>query len=188
MFHFISRSDGVVSLSGNEIGPFRAVEESSIAHLCAKEALADCFAWYALIGSAGTALGMLACGWIFNLLQHSRDLDYIGACRALFYLYAAMGFVKFLLTLLLSEHIERDPPKKGAAETGRDPARQPLLQGEGGGVAGETQEEPPKKPTIFSLDKHAKALMIQLCLLFALDSFASGLAPLYDLRTILCDS
>ncbi len=115
---------------------------------------------------------MLGCGWIFNLLEQDQYLDYIGACRSLFLIYAGLGFIKFLLTLLLSKHIERDPPKLAPQS---DPARQPLLeQGDGE----EVREEPPKKPNIFSLDKHAKQLMIQLCLLFALDSFASGLAPL----------
>ena len=46
---------GVISPSGNEIGPFRAVEESTLAHLTPHEHLRDIFAWYSLIGTAGAA-------------------------------------------------------------------------------------------------------------------------------------
>lgn len=133
--------------------------------------LADCFAWYTLVGNAGTALGMLTCGWIFNALQSIHHYDYVSACRALFFIYAVMGFVKFLLTLLLSKRIERDTPDVASAT---DPTRQPLLQT----PESAAREEPLKKPSIFSLDQEAKQLMLQLCLLFALDSFASGLVPL----------
>lgn len=111
---------------------------------------------------------MLVCGWVFNILQSSRDLDYLSACRVMFFFYAGMGLLKLILTLFLSERVERDEPETS------DPARQPLLQD--GRSA--TSQEPPKKLSIFSLDRHTKRLMVQLSFLFALDSFASGLAPL----------
>jgi len=44
-------------VSGNEIGPFRALEESTLAHLTSAEQRSDIFAWYALVGTAGTSLG-----------------------------------------------------------------------------------------------------------------------------------
>ena len=37
---------GVISPSGNEIGPFRAVEESTLAQLSGAKGRADVFAWY----------------------------------------------------------------------------------------------------------------------------------------------
>jgi MFS family permease len=40
---------GVISPSGNEIGPFRAVEESTLAHLVPESQRADVFTWYNII-------------------------------------------------------------------------------------------------------------------------------------------
>ena len=51
---------GVISPSGNEIGPFRAVEESTIAQLTEAETRSDVFAWYVVFGTLGTAGGSLA--------------------------------------------------------------------------------------------------------------------------------
>ena len=177
---------GVISPSGNEIGPFRALEESIIAHLTEKHQRADVFAWYALLGSAGTACGMMFTGWFLTLLQEQKGLDYIRACRAVFWLYAGFGLVKFLLTVLLSKRVERDEVRKTQVVPGGDSERQPLLPGT---VPGQTNgsgapnpdaqpEAPKKKPSVFSFDPNVQRLMLQLCLLFALDSFASGLAPL----------
>ncbi|EFY93794.1 MFS transporter [Metarhizium acridum CQMa 102] len=59
---------GVISPSGNEIGPFRAVEESIVAHLTTHEQRSDVYAWYSLLGTAGTAFGIMACGWAAHAL------------------------------------------------------------------------------------------------------------------------
>lgn len=175
--------------SGNEIGPFRAVEESTLAHLTPHEALPDIFAWYSLIGTAGTALGMMACGWMVNLLKVSKNWDFVPACRVVFYVYAGIGGLKFLLSLGLSRKVEavkkKDAPlvesqqQQSAAET------QPLLgnnsvgNGNGDASNGRTEPEEPRKKSLFaSLDKSLVDLCIRLFILFALDSFASGLASL----------
>ncbi len=44
---------GVISPSGNEIGPFRAVEENVVAHLTTSATRSDIYAWYTLLGNAG---------------------------------------------------------------------------------------------------------------------------------------
>ena len=41
------------SCSGNEIGPFRAIEESILAQLTNSKARSDIYAWYNLIGNLG---------------------------------------------------------------------------------------------------------------------------------------
>jgi len=176
---------GVISPSGNEIGPFRALEESIIAHLTEKHQRADVFAWYALLGSAGTACGMISTGWILTLLQVQKELDHVAACRLVFWLYAAFGIVKLALTMLLSKGVEADEPPKAHIVAEEDAERRPLLPGTTTGPSdgnnssdAEVQREIPKKPSVFSFDPELQRLMLQLCLLFALDSFASGLAPL----------
>ncbi|CAK7220429.1 hypothetical protein SCUCBS95973_004152 [Sporothrix curviconia] len=84
---------GVISPSGNEIGPFRAVEESVLAQLTPTAQRSDMFAWYTLFGTAGTAIGSLASGGIVQVLQ-DRDGDSNAAYRVIFIIYAAIGVVK----------------------------------------------------------------------------------------------
>ncbi|GAB1206829.1 hypothetical protein APSETT445_005531 [Aspergillus pseudonomiae] len=167
---------GVISPSGNEIGPFRAVEESTLAHLTPHESLSDIFAWYSLIGTAGTALGMMACGWAINLLQVKRGWQFVAACQVIFFAYAAIGALKCILAAALSHHVEaeKQKPAERQDQQGENGETQPLL---GERTRG---EQPPKKTSFFSFlgDRDLVALVVRLFILFALDSFASGLATL----------
>jgi MFS family permease len=171
--------------SGNEIGPFRAVEESTIAHLTPHEVLSDVFAWYSLIGTAGTALGMMVCGWIINLLRVTKGWDFIPACRVIFFVYAAVGAIKLLFTLGLSSKVEAvSKQQKQKKQQSRE--TEPLLPANGHGEEEEEEEEQESapKPThrkflfLPALEVELMGLVLNLCLLFALDSFASGLASL----------
>ena len=51
---------GVISPSGNEIGPFLSVEQAALTQLLPGEERTRTFAWYALAGSLATATGALA--------------------------------------------------------------------------------------------------------------------------------
>ncbi|KAJ9300262.1 hypothetical protein DTO271G3_2379 [Paecilomyces variotii] len=170
---------GVISPSGNEIGPFRAVEESTLAHLTPHEILSDIFAWYSLIGTAGTALGMITSGWIINWLQVSKEWDFISAARAIFYIYAIIGGIKFILSLALTSKVEAEKknkkPQRPQDQQQAPNETEPLL----GEAADEAPVQPQRKmPFLASLDKQLASLFVQLAVLFALDAFASGLAPL----------
>src|SRR5512135_671757 len=48
---------GVISPSGNEIGPFLSVEQASLTHLVSAQTRTQTFAWYSLVGSVATAVG-----------------------------------------------------------------------------------------------------------------------------------
>src|SRR5512143_3073882 len=50
---------GVISPSGNEIGPFLSVEQAALTHLLPAQRRTPTFAWYALVGSLATAVGAL---------------------------------------------------------------------------------------------------------------------------------
>ncbi len=97
---------GVISPSGNEIGPFRAVEESILAQLTDKEKRSDIFAWYTLFGTAGAALGALSSGWMVQGLQGIDSWDTNSAYKAVFVMYAVLGLVKLLLIYSLSAAVE----------------------------------------------------------------------------------
>ncbi|BDD63844.1 hypothetical protein MAP00_008700 [Monascus purpureus] len=171
--------------SGNEIGPFRAVEESTLAHLTPHEVLSDIFAWYSLFGTAGIALGMMTCGWAISILQSSKAWDYVHVCRIVFFVYAVIGGIKFLLTVGLSKEVElvkeKDAPltQQQRQQSASEPTEsQPLLAEAAGDEQEEQTRKPPKKSLFSLIEKDLVSLIVRLFVLFSLDSFASGLAPL----------
>ena len=157
--------------SGNEIGPFRAIEESIVAWLSPPAQRSDLFAWYSLLGNAGTAAGLFVCGWAVNALQTQRRWDVVRAYRAVFFAYAGVGLVKFAFAFALSAKVEAE---KRQPEPVREGEEAPLLGGDGN----KKSEKPSFWKRLPSLSRESAAILVQLSLLFALDSFASGLAPL----------
>ncbi|KAJ5819626.1 Major facilitator superfamily domain general substrate transporter [Penicillium riverlandense] len=174
---FLMTDQWLMSGSGGEIGPFRAIEESTLAHLTLEEQLSDVFAWYSLIGTAGSASSSLICGWILTSLQSTHGWEFIPSCRAFFLVYAGIGVVKLLLTLTLSRKVEAVPKAKNqesqaqTLDQGHENSEtRPLLQSR-------SDQAPPKKKTFFqSIEKDLWSLVIRLFILFGLDAFASGLA------------
>ena len=55
---------GVISPSGNEVGPFLAVEQASLSQTLPDSERTRIFGWYNLAGSLATATGALAAGFI----------------------------------------------------------------------------------------------------------------------------
>ncbi|KIW82614.1 hypothetical protein Z517_05641 [Fonsecaea pedrosoi CBS 271.37] len=166
---------GVISPAGNEIGPFRAIEESTIAHLTASTDRSDIYAWYSLIGTAGTALGFIGCGWLITLLQERKHYGSIQAYRVIFFIYAFVGIIKLCLALLLSKECEVDAQPKSANTTETAP-----LLGNDRGTQNKDDDMQKKRRwrLLPDISKESKVVLVQLCILFAFDNFASGLAPL----------
>src|SRR5436305_5449212 len=61
---------GVISPSGNEVGPFLAVEQVALAQTVSPADRTSLFAWYQLIGAFATALGSLFAGFLTGALLH----------------------------------------------------------------------------------------------------------------------
>lgn len=164
--------------SGNEIGPFRAVEESTLAHLTPSEDLPDVFAWYSLLGNAGTALGQLICGWLISSLQVLHGWAYIPSCRVIFLVYAGIGLVKLILTLALTHKVETEE-KQQTREQRKNGETQPLLADAPSSRREQDTSPNTGRTSLFSsIDKDLWSLVIRLFILFGIDSFASGLASL----------
>src|SRR5512143_551133 len=106
---------GVISPSGNEIGPFLSVEQASLSHLLPSERRTQSFAWYALAGSLATALGALSGGWLAQALQ-ARGIPALEAYRVVLAGYALGGLVLAVLFLSLTHDIQVAPSEAG--ETG----------------------------------------------------------------------
>lgn len=160
---------GVINPSGNEIGPFRAVEESTLAHLTKPDERTSIFTWYIMSGTAGTALGLITSGWATTLLAKHGWLP-VETYRVVFVAYAVLGIVKFILSLLLGKQCEMDrpPAQTQSSET------EPLLNGD----APKADDKPSKFAMLPGLSRESTVILVQLCMLFALDNFASGLATL----------
>jgi MFS family permease len=106
---------GVISPSGNEIGPFLSIEQASLTQLVTDRQRTRVFAWYNLAGSFATALGALCAGLLAQWLQNSGWLA-VDAYRTVIVLYAGIGGMLLVLFLLLSSAIEVQP--LAAAATG----------------------------------------------------------------------
>lgn len=158
--------------SGNEIGPFRAIEESTLAQLTPSAKRGDIYAWYSLIGTAGAASGMVVTGGLIHYMRDNLEWQQLFVYRAVFWGYAAVGVIKLLLTLGLSKACEAE---KKPSVPPPDPETAPLL-----GNNAETQK--PKRSAFRSLlpeiSPESRVVVLNLSLLFALDAFASGLASL----------
>jgi MFS family permease len=162
--------------SGNEIGPFKAIEESTISHLVPPADRSGIFAWYILLGTIGTAIGTVTSGWIVQYLQLHQGWTAQGAYRTIFWAYAALGLVKFLLVLMLGPDCEQEKTNPPTPVTHEE--TQPLLAGQddpdGKDIKGSSLSFKSLLPTI---SRESSTLVFKLCLLFAIDSFASGLVP-----------
>jgi MFS family permease len=99
---------GVISPSGNEIGPFLSVEQAALTQLLPDARRTQTFAWYNLVGSFATAVGALSGGWLAQLLQ-VRGLSALDAYRTVLIGYALGGFIIGILFLSLTRDVEAPP-------------------------------------------------------------------------------
>lgn len=101
---------GVLSPSGNEVGPFLAVEQVALAQTTEPAKRTSIFAWYNLTGSFATAFGALAGGQLVSGLQH-RGVTPLASYRSTLFAYSTLGVVLFVLFTLLSRRIESPHPE-----------------------------------------------------------------------------
>jgi MFS family permease len=135
---------GVISPSGNEIGPFLSIEQASLSHIVPDERRTEVFAWYNLAGSVATACGSLCGGLAAQLLQWI-GLSGAASHRPLVIAYGAVGVILALTFVSLSPGVEIVPEK----------AVHPDLRSR------------------FGLHK-SRRVVLQLSGLFALDAFGGG--------------
>jgi MFS family permease len=102
---------GVISPSGNEIGPFLSVEQAALTQLLPGEKRTQTFAWYALAGSLATAMGALAGGWLAQGLQ-GNGFSAFNAYRIVLAGYTLGGVVLIGLFTSLSPAVEVKPAGK----------------------------------------------------------------------------
>jgi MFS family permease len=138
---------GVVSPSGNEVGPFLPVEHAALAQSVPAGRRTAVFAWHNLVGSLSTALGSL-CGGVASEQLQARGFTGADSYRPVVIAYGVAGLVLAALFSRLSPAAE--------VPAGGDPSP-------AGGA-------PPPR---FGLHR-SRGVVYRLAGLFALDAFGGG--------------
>jgi MFS family permease len=135
---------GVISPSGNEVGPFLAIEQAALSQVLPEDRRTGVFAWYHLTGAFATALGALAGGWTAQVLQAS-GMAPLASYRVLVYAYAGMGLVLALFFAKVSRDVEAPPTAPTAGRLGLHASKGVVL----------------RLSALFSLDAFAGGFVIQ---------------------------
>jgi MFS family permease len=141
---------GVISPSGNEVGPFLSIEQASLTQLVPDRQRTGIFAWYNLAGSFATALGALAAGGLAQLLQglgYSALMSY----QVVLVGYGIVGLIMMALFTSLSAAIELPINRLHNSNS--------------------PKESEPRR--ILGLHR-SQRIVFRLAALFSLDSFAGG--------------
>jgi MFS family permease len=135
---------GVISPSGNEVGPFLPIEQAALSGVISNRIRTSVFAWYALAGSIATAGGSLFAGTAAGLMEKAARTP-LASQRTIILLYAAFGVVLALVFRALSPSVEVD--RSGPA--------------------------PPGMHSLLGIGA-SRGVVLRLCGLFALDAFGGG--------------
>ena len=144
LFLLIAGTIGVISPSGNEVGPFLPIEQAALSHVIPGQTRTAVFAWYTLAGSLATAVGSLGGGMLSHVLQRTT-MTPLGSYRAIVFLYAALGVVLVVLFMRLSSAAEASSPGEGPSFLGLGHSRNVVLKLSG----------------LFALDSFAGGFVVQ---------------------------
>ena len=143
----LAATAGVISPSGQEVGPFLPIEQAALSGLVSDRRRTEMFAWYTLAGAVATATGALAAGLltgaVFAALPQAVD-----RYRAVVLVYAALGIVLALLFSRVSRDAE---PLRETTEPSKA-----MVQTRGLGL------------------ERSRPVVLRLSALFALDAFGGG--------------
>lgn len=119
---------GVISPSGNEVGPFLAVEQASLSHVIEDKRRTAIFAWYNLMGSFCTAIGAFAAGHLANTLQR-HDVTALRSYQWVIMGYGLMGLAMAVAFACLSPNVEiANPVKKPGMWLGLHKSKRTVLK------------------------------------------------------------
>jgi MFS family permease len=138
---------GVISPTGNEVGPFLAVEQAALSQAIPDARRTPTFAWYNLAGYVATAIGALAAGLLSQALL-AAGVAAVDAYRAIVIGYAIVGLFMAVVFGRVSPAVEA--PVAPPADDG-------IARRLGLG--------------------RSKGIVARLSALFALDAFGGGFIP-----------
>lgn len=143
----VAATIGVISPTGNEVGPFLAVEQAALSQATPDARRTPTFAWYNLAGYVATATGSLSAGLIGQALLGGGFAP-VDAYRTIVIGYAMVGLAMAAVFSRVGHAVEapvQPPPDDGI--------RRRLGLG------------------------RSKGIVARLSILFSLDSFAGGFVP-----------
>ena len=169
---------GVISATGSDFGPFRAIEESTVSHLTNSKTRADVLSWYVTCAGLGSAVGAELAGRIVHVLQQRDGWTVVDAYHAGFWLYSIMGTFNMGLTLLMSSKCEVDKDA-GDGAVGEEAG---VLLNEIDQDEDASQDHKPAipvKPSRFAafarISSETRWIMYKLWFLLIVDSLADGM-------------
>ncbi|PSN63067.1 MFS general substrate transporter [Corynespora cassiicola Philippines] len=200
---------GVISVTGADCGPFRAVEESVLSGLTNERTRSDVLAWYVTATTMAGAVGTEVAGRVVQWVEKSSG-DVKKAYHVLFWGYAGFGVVGCVLCLFLSRRCEVAGEKKAemrerGREQGDGEEEEVLLEAmtpsttdrfSHDGNDGERPQRPAasirtpekkKAASYFSqISRPTLTIIYKLWILLAIDSLADGMTP-YSLMNYYVD-
>lgn len=207
---------GVISVTGADCGPFRAVEESMLSGLTSEgSSRSDVLAWYVTATTLAGAVGTEVAGRVVQFVEgrgraaggEKDEKSERRAFHVLFWGYAIFGLVGCVLCLGLSKRCEVAGEKsRGGYQKVRsgevgdeeedvllEPVTPSTTTTEGFGDGDRDQERssqtspPKKKKGYFSqISTPTRRIMYKLWILLAIDSLADGMTP-YSLMNYYVD-
>jgi MFS family permease len=139
---------GVISPTGNEVGPFLAVEQAALSQATPDARRTPTFAWYNLAGYVATAVGALSAGLLTQGLL-AMGVAALDAYRVVVVGYGVVGLVMAVVFWRVGGGVEA-------------PAAPPADDG----IARR-----------LGLGPRSRGIVARLSLLFSLDAFAGGFVP-----------
>jgi MFS family permease len=143
----IAGTIGVISPTGNEVGPFLAIEQASLSQTIPDSRRTSTFAWYNVVGYVATATGALGAGLLSQALLDDGVAP-LDAYRAIVIGYALLGFVMLVGFWWLGPAVEAPP-----LQASTDGIRRRLGLG------------------------RSKRIVLKLSVLFSIDAFGGGFIP-----------
>ena len=183
---------GVISATGSDFGPFRAIEESTLSHLTTPATRADVLAWYVTTASLGSAIGTEISGRVVDSLQKRDGWTLIDAYHGVFWMYSGMGALNMVLSLLLSAKCEADAGENLKSTEEADvllSETSPTSQEDEPVQATQSVIEPPqpdKKSYFARISQVTRSIMYKLWFLLIIDSLADGMVG-YSLTVYYMD-
>ncbi|KAM0718661.1 hypothetical protein Q7P37_005732 [Cladosporium fusiforme] len=179
---------GVVSTTGGDFGPFRAIEESIISQLTTPTSRADVLAWYVTISTWGLSVGSEMAGRIIEFLRDSKGWTLADAYHAIFIGYAVMGTVNVILVWLMTDACEASLTSGKYEQVSQNEADDFELDEQSSSTPpGQKQSEHPQPKSdtwlawaggwLSNVSAPTRRIMYKLWVLLMADSVADGMVP-----------
>lgn len=174
------------------------LQEAILAQLSPLEARTDVFAWFAVSSTVAMACGLFVTGILTWAQRTYLNRDWKDTYQPIFGMYAAIGLIKFLVTLLLSNNCEASAASNYAwaatttvEEVPSPSSEESTLLSRRSSVTKQprTAATDPTRQSLahrfrkslaspWKVSRSSLPILLRLSFLYALNAFAAGMVPL----------